>query len=168
MRGRLVKWVDKTSFDRLNKLYLIYARERNHETPLTEENLLKLVRDPESYAVPSSLPRFAPRVLVHGEHYVVKDFSFYEEARAVDTKKMIDRFAKKKKKCQEETLKQALDGSHPTTNSTARPPPKKKSAPWPAEKALDLPPLPSSPSSPSTSAKIGAYQGSSGLPSVGV
>ncbi|RVW46139.1 hypothetical protein CK203_076151 [Vitis vinifera] len=51
--------------------------EWNHETLLTKENLLKLVRDPKLYVVPSSLPRFGPRVSVSGEHYVMKDLSFY-------------------------------------------------------------------------------------------
>lgn len=36
-------WVDKTSFDQLNKLFVISAREQNHETLLIEQNLLKLV-----------------------------------------------------------------------------------------------------------------------------
>ena len=75
--GRLVEWVDKTSFDQLNKLFVIFTREWNHETLLTKENLLKLVRDPKLYVVPSSLPRFAPKVSVFGEHYVMKDLSFY-------------------------------------------------------------------------------------------
>lgn len=65
---------------------------------MTEENLLKLVQDPESYFFPFSLPRFAPKVLVPNEHYVVNDISFYEEAWAVDTKKMADRLAQREKK----------------------------------------------------------------------
>lgn len=64
-------------------------------------------------------------------------------------------------------MRQASSGSHPTTSSTARLSPNRKSAPRPNEKALDLSPPPSSPSSPSTSTKIGADQGSSDSPSVG-
>ena len=30
MRGRLVEWVEKASFDRLNKLFEIIAIERHH------------------------------------------------------------------------------------------------------------------------------------------
>ena len=97
-RGRSVKWVDKTSFDRLNKLFVIFTRERNHKTLLTEENLLKLVWDPKSYVVLFSLPHFASRVLVPGEYYVVKDLPFYEKARAIVTKKMVDRLAQREKK----------------------------------------------------------------------
>ena len=54
-RGRLVEWVDKTSFDRLNKLFMISTSKRNHETLLIEQNLLKLVRDFKSYASPPFL-----------------------------------------------------------------------------------------------------------------
>nr|CAN68572.1 hypothetical protein VITISV_023885 [Vitis vinifera] len=61
-RDQLVEWVDKISFDSLNKLFVIFASERNHETLLIDQNLLALVRDSESYIVPT-LPRFAFRVL---------------------------------------------------------------------------------------------------------
>lgn len=94
----MVEWVDKTSFDRLNKLFVISARERNHETLLIEENLLKLVWDPKLYSAPSSFPHSVPRVLVPDEHYVVKDLPFYVEAQAVDAKKREDRLVQREKK----------------------------------------------------------------------
>ena len=78
-RGRLVEWVDKISFDPLNKLFVISAGERNHETLLTNQNLLALVRDSESYIV-LTLPRFTLRVLVPDEHFVLNDLPFYAEA----------------------------------------------------------------------------------------
>lgn len=134
---------------------------------LTEENFLKLVQDPVSYAVLTPLPHFTPRVLVPDEHYVVMDLPFYEEARTADAKKMADQLAQREKKHQEGILRQAPGGSHSATNSTTRPSPKKKSVPWPVKKALDLSPPSSSPSSPSTSIKVGADQGSSSSPSMG-
>lgn len=142
-----VKWVDKISFDRMNKLFVIFANERNHEILLIDQNLLKLVRDSEAYVVPN-FPRFAPKVMVPGEHYVVKDLPFYVEARATDAKARAARLAQKEKKRQEGTLKQAPGGSHPATSSTAFPIPK-KSTPRPVEKTLDLSPSPSTLSSPS-------------------
>lgn len=78
-RDQLVEWVDKISFDSLNKLFVIFASERNHETLLIDQNLLALVRDSESYIVPT-LPRFAFRVLVPNEHFVLNDLHFYAEA----------------------------------------------------------------------------------------
>lgn len=35
-RGQLVEWVEKASFDRLNKLFVISASERYHQTLLTD------------------------------------------------------------------------------------------------------------------------------------
>lgn len=78
-RGWLVEWVDKTSFDRLNKLFVISTGERDHGTLLTDQNLIALVRDSESYVVPT-LPRFVTRVLMPKEQFVLKDLPFYEEA----------------------------------------------------------------------------------------
>lgn len=89
--------MDKTSFDWLNKLFVISVGEQDHETLLTNQNLLSLVRDSQSYTVPS-LPRFAPKLLVPNEHYVVKDLLFYEEARTADVKARQDRFAKNERK----------------------------------------------------------------------
>lgn len=78
-RGQPVEWVDKISFDSLNKLFVISAGERNHETLLTDQNLLALVWDSESYIVPT-LSRFALRMLVPDEHFVLNDLPFYAEA----------------------------------------------------------------------------------------
>lgn len=77
-RDRLVEWVEKASFDRLNKLFVISVGERNHETLLADQNLQTLVKDSHLYIVPT-LPHFAPRVLVPDEHHVLKNLPFYEE-----------------------------------------------------------------------------------------
>ena len=45
-RGRVVEWVEKASFTRLNSLFEIVAAERHHETLLTARNLLAVVREP--------------------------------------------------------------------------------------------------------------------------
>ena len=42
-RGRVVEWVEKASFARLNKLFEIIAAERHHETLLTARNLSAVV-----------------------------------------------------------------------------------------------------------------------------
>ena len=150
-----MEWVDKTSFNQLNKLFVISVVERDHETLLTDQNLLTLCRDSELYVVPT-VPRFAPRVLVTDKHFVLKDLPFYEEARAADTKARQDRLDKREKKHQERTLRQAPGVGHPVASSTAHPPIKKKHVPPLVEKALDLS------SSPSLSLEIGT-----GSPSVG-
>lgn len=90
MRGWLVEWVEKAFFDLLNKLFVISTSERHHLTLLTYKNLLDVVQETQPYVIPI-LPRFMPRVLVLGEHHVLKDLFFYEEARVVDVKARQDR-----------------------------------------------------------------------------
>ena len=55
-RGRLVEWVEKASFDRLNKLFEITAIERHYQTLLSARNLLAVVREPQLDIV-NILPR---------------------------------------------------------------------------------------------------------------
>lgn len=78
-RGRLVEWVEKASFDRLNKLFMIASKEQNHQTLLTARNLLAVIQEPRPY-VHSIIPRRLPKVVVLGEYHVLKDLPFYEEA----------------------------------------------------------------------------------------
>ena len=44
-RDQLVGWVEKVSFDRLNKLFVIFASERHHQTLLTNPNLLVVIQE---------------------------------------------------------------------------------------------------------------------------
>lgn len=90
MRGQLVEWVEKAPFDRLNKMFVITSDERNHQTLLSDQNLLAIVWEPQLYVFPI-IPWPFPKVLVSGEHYVLKDLPFYEESREVDTKARQDR-----------------------------------------------------------------------------
>ena len=82
-RGRVVEWVEKASFDRLNKLFEITAAERHHQTLLTARNLLVVVREPQAYVI-NILPRKLPKKVVSGEHFVLKDLPFYKEVRKAD------------------------------------------------------------------------------------
>ena len=70
-RGRVVEWVEKASFARLNKLFEITAAERHHETLLTARNLLAVAREPQPYVV-NILPRKLPKKVVPGEHYILE------------------------------------------------------------------------------------------------
>lgn len=40
-----MEWVEKASFDRLNKLFEISTNERNHQVLLMDGNLLAVVRE---------------------------------------------------------------------------------------------------------------------------
>ena len=98
--SRINKWVEKALFARLNKLFEITAAERHHETLLTTRNLLVVVREPQAYVV-NILPRKLPKKVVPGEHYVLKDLSFYKEVCKADAQKrqarLDDREGRRKK-----------------------------------------------------------------------
>lgn len=85
MRGRLVEWVEKASFERLNKLFEISVNECNHQILLTDKNLLAMVRESKLFNLPVLL-RLAPKVLVPDEYHMLKDLHLYEVARTTDAK----------------------------------------------------------------------------------
>lgn len=99
-RGQVVEWVEKASFDRLNKIFEISANERNHRVLLTDRNLLVVVRESKSFILPI-LPRPAPKVLVPYEHHVLKDLPLYEVLLVVDVAEHKDRLDHREKNRQE-------------------------------------------------------------------
>lgn len=46
-----MKWV-KASFDRLNKLFVIFMDEKNHQTLLIDQNLLVVILKRQLYFLP--------------------------------------------------------------------------------------------------------------------
>ena len=42
----MVEWVEKASFNRLNRLFEITSIERHYQTLLTARNLLAVIREP--------------------------------------------------------------------------------------------------------------------------
>ena len=120
-RGRLVEWVEKTSFDCLNKLFEITAAERHYQTLLTAGNLLAVVREPQPY-VTNILPRRLPKRVVPGEHFVLKYLPFYERAREADAKERQERLDQREEKRQEGTLRKAPGEKGCDPSPAARPP----------------------------------------------
>ncbi|KAL6319916.1 hypothetical protein AAG906_036990 [Vitis piasezkii] len=107
-RGRLVEWVEKASFDRLNKLFEITAIERHHQTLLSARNLLAVVREPQPYVL-NIFPRRLPKVVVPWEHFVLKDLPFYEKAREEDAKACQERLDQREEKSRSGSPTQVLE-----------------------------------------------------------
>ena len=82
--GRLVEWVEKDSFTRLNKLLEIDETKQTYKVFFLDKNLLALIDNPKPFIMPV-FPRLAPLSLVFGEHFVLKDLPFYEVARLADS-----------------------------------------------------------------------------------
>ena len=67
-----MNWVEKASFNKIQKLLDIYELEQYHKILLTMRNLYELSRSPSSYILPV-IPRPLPIEIVEGRHYVIAD-----------------------------------------------------------------------------------------------
>lgn len=81
--GKLVEWIEKASFDQLNKLFEIAASERSCQTLFSTWNLRAVTQISQPYVL-NIIPRRLPKKVVLGEHFVLKDFPFYTEACEAD------------------------------------------------------------------------------------
>ncbi|RVX15456.1 hypothetical protein CK203_009050 [Vitis vinifera] len=117
-RGKLVEWVEKTSFDRLNRLFEIAAAERSCETLLSTQNLRSVTQEPQPYVL-NILPRRLPKKVVAGEHFVLKDLPFYAAMRKADARSRKARLNNREVKMQEGLLRKAPSGNN---NKRARTP----------------------------------------------
>ena len=71
-RGRLVNWVEKSSFEKIRRLLEVSERERHCKVLLTPENISTVRHNPTPYNLPI-IPRPLPPDVVEGEHFVVAD-----------------------------------------------------------------------------------------------
>ena len=78
-----MQWVEKASFNRLNRLFEIAAAKRSCETLLSVQNLRSVTQEPQPYVL-NILPRRLPKEVVAGEHFVLKDLPFYAAVRKAD------------------------------------------------------------------------------------
>ncbi|XP_034672494.1 uncharacterized protein LOC117904081 [Vitis riparia] len=124
-RGKLVEWVEKASFDRLNKLFEITSAERRCELLLSAQNLRLVVQQPQAYVL-NILPRRLAEEVVVGEHFTLEDLPFYEGVRKADARTRKALLNKREKKRQEGVLRKAPGGKRPASSPPAGAPVKKK------------------------------------------
>ena len=67
-----MKWVEKSSIEKIRRLLEISERERHYQVLLTRENISAVRRDPAPYTLPV-IPRPLPSNIVEGEHFVIAD-----------------------------------------------------------------------------------------------
>ena len=120
-----MEWVEKASFDRLNRLFEIAAAERSCETLLSAQNLRSITQEPQPYVL-NILPRRLPKEVVAGEHFVLQDLPFYAAVRKADARSRKARLNKREVKRQEGRLRKALGGKRPASSPLAGAPAKKK------------------------------------------
>ena len=71
-RGRLVNWVEKSSFEKIRRLLEVSELERHYKVLLMPENISVMRHNPAPYNLPV-IPRPLPLDVVEGEHFVVAD-----------------------------------------------------------------------------------------------
>ena len=69
-RGRLVNWVEKSSFEKIRRLLEVSERECHYNVLLTPENISVVRQNLAPYNL-LVIPRPLPRDVVEGEHFVV-------------------------------------------------------------------------------------------------
>ena len=65
-------WVERASFERIQRLLEISEQEQHHEVLLTDKNLQDLSLHPSPNSVPI-IPRPLPSEIVEGEHFITRD-----------------------------------------------------------------------------------------------
>ena len=67
-----MKWVEKSSIEKIRRLLEISKRERHYQVLLTRENISAVRNNPAPYTLPV-IPRPLPSNVVEGEHFVLAD-----------------------------------------------------------------------------------------------
>ena len=67
-----MKWVEKSSIEKIRRLLEIFERECHYQVLLTRDNISVVRRNPAPYTVPV-IPRSLPSNIVEGEHFVLAD-----------------------------------------------------------------------------------------------
>ena len=67
-----MKWVEKSSIEKIRRLLEIFERERHYQVLLTRENISAVRHNPAPYTLPV-IPRPLPSIVVEGEHFVLAD-----------------------------------------------------------------------------------------------
>ena len=67
-----MKWVEKSSIEKIHRLLEISEWEHHYQVLLTQENISSVRRNPVPYTLPA-IPRPLPSNVVEGEHFVLVD-----------------------------------------------------------------------------------------------
>ena len=67
-----MKWVEKSSIEKIRRLLEISERERHYQVLLIRENISAVRKNPAPYTLPV-IPRPLPSKVVEGEHFVLVD-----------------------------------------------------------------------------------------------
>ena len=65
-----MKWVEKSSIEKIRRLLEIFEQERHYQVLLTPKNISAVRQNPTPYTLPV-IPRPLPSEVMEGEHFVI-------------------------------------------------------------------------------------------------
>ena len=83
-----MKWVEKSSIEKIRQLLEIFERERHYQVLLTRENISAVRHNPAPYTLPV-IPRLLPSNVVEGEHFVLADLRHLISGSASSSKDLV-------------------------------------------------------------------------------
>ena len=83
-----MKWVEKSSIEKIHRLLEISERERHYQVLLTRENVSAVRNNPAPYTLPV-IPRPLPSNVVEGEHFVLADVWCLSSGRASSSRDLV-------------------------------------------------------------------------------
>ena len=83
-----MKWVEKSSIEKIRRLLEISERERHYQVLLTRENISTVRHNPAPYTLPV-IPRPLPSNVVEGEHFVLADVRRLVSGSASSSKDLV-------------------------------------------------------------------------------
>ena len=83
-----MKWVEKSSIEKIRRLLDISERECHYQILLTRENISTMRHDPAPYTLPV-IPRPLPLNVVEGEHFVLVDVRHLVSSSASSSRDLV-------------------------------------------------------------------------------
>ena len=83
-----MKWVEKSSIEKIRRLLEISERERHYQILLTRENISAGRHNPAPYTL-SVIPRLLPSNVVEREHFVLADIRRLASGSASSSRDLI-------------------------------------------------------------------------------
>ena len=139
-RGRLVNWVEKSSFEKIRQLLEVSERERHYKVLLTPENISAVRHNPTPYNL-LVIPCPLSWDVVEGEHFVVADLRRLLSHCASSSR---DPVVEASSRVQGVGIASGASTSSSGSSSSSNPipPPHTRSRPGNQERSFKRPPLP--------------------------
>ena len=83
-----MKWVEKSSVEKIRRLLEIFEWERHYQVLLTRDNISVVGNNPAPYTLPV-IPRPLPSNVVEGEHFVLADVRCLASAGASSSRDLV-------------------------------------------------------------------------------